>query len=278
MKQIECIHLFPQLTEELLKLLRSLNHKEWLKPSPIKNRTVKDLVSHLIDGSLRKLSIQRDGFEDKSISPNINSYDDLVQHIQILNSDWMNILRRLSPEILIDLLEYSETQFNEFIKTLNPRDKALYGVAWAGEMESENWFDIAREYTEKWHHQMQIRLALNKPVLMDVKFTEPLFDTFMQGLPHLYKNFTNYETGDRIKFSITGTLNKSWVIEQQDERWVFVDDNSNNIKSSIEIADEIAWQLFTNTIRDKQKYKSIIKCIGNKKVADTLIEYVTVMS
>lgn len=143
MKQIETIELFPQLTEELLNLLRTLNNSDWLKPSLIQDRTVKDLVSHLIDGSLRKLSIQRDGFDDKTNTPNINSYGDLVNHIQTLNSTWMNVSRRLSPSILIDLLEYSENQFYEFIKTLNPNDTALYGVDWAGEFESKNWFDIA---------------------------------------------------------------------------------------------------------------------------------------
>jgi hypothetical protein len=66
------------------------------------------------------------------------------------------------------LLEYSDKQFFDFLKTLNPNDKAIFSVAWAGESESENWFDVAREYTEKWHHQMQIRLALNKPILMGI--------------------------------------------------------------------------------------------------------------
>ncbi|MEJ7682555.1 MAG: hypothetical protein WKG06_32810 [Segetibacter sp.] len=28
---------------------------------------------------------------------------------------------------------------------------------WAGEKKSKNWFHIAREYTEKWHHQMSSR-------------------------------------------------------------------------------------------------------------------------
>lgn len=128
MQQIETLHLFPRLTDELLKLLRSLNEADWLKTSPIKGRTVKDLVAHIIDGSLRKLSIQRDGFADQSNAPYIRSYDDLVQHIQTLNHEWMQVTRRLSPKILIDLLEYSENEFNTFIQTLNPHGKAIFPV------------------------------------------------------------------------------------------------------------------------------------------------------
>lgn len=278
MKQIETIELFPQLAKELVTLLNSLNESDWLKPSPIRGRTIKDLVSHLIDGSLRKISIQRDQFDDKTNTPNINSYGELVNHIQTLNSDWMNVSRRLSPSILIDLLEYSENQFHEFIKTLNPQDKALFGVAWAGEIESENWFDIAREYTEKWHHQMQIRLALDKPILMDTKFTEPLYDTFMRGLPHLYKDFTDFEIGDKIKISVTGILNKSWVLERQTEKWIAIDNISEDINSSVELSDSIAWKIFTNTDKDKEKYKSSLKTTGNSKIGLKLLDYITVMS
>ena len=34
-----------------------------------------------------------------------------------------------------------------------------FGVAWAGEERSPAWFDVARELTERWHHQAHIRLA-----------------------------------------------------------------------------------------------------------------------
>lgn len=278
MKQIETIALFPQLSAELLLLLRSIDDSDWLKPSPIPGRTVKDLVSHLIDGSLRKLSLQRDGFDDKTNVPIIQSYADLVDHIQTLNSDWMKISRRLSPKILIDLLAYSQNQFHEFIQTLNPKDKAIYGVAWAGEFESENWFDLAREYTEVWHHQMQIRLALDQPLLMEPKFSEPLYDTFMYGLPYLYKDFKDYTSGYKIKITLTGSLNKSWVLEKKAQKWRLVGDTSDKINTSVELADDIAWKIFTNTDRDKKKYKSLIKVIGDEEIGLKLLDYITVMS
>ncbi|HAY71267.1 MAG TPA: hypothetical protein DCX89_05200, partial [Saprospirales bacterium] len=145
MKRIETIHLFPKLTEELLELLQGLEASDWLKPSPINGRTVKDLVSHLIDGSLRNLSFQRDNFTDDTNVPNINSYKDLVDFIQKLNKEWMIVSRRLSPPILIDLLQYADKQFYEFLKNKNPNDKAIFSVAWAGEAESQNWCIIRSE-------------------------------------------------------------------------------------------------------------------------------------
>lgn len=278
MEQIETLHLFPKLTEEFLKLLRELEPSEWLKPSPIKGRTVKDLVSHVIDGSLRNISMQRDNFMDNSNIPNINSYVDLINHIQKLNTDWMNVSKRLSPEILIDLLEYSDKELYEFLKSKNPKVKAMFSVAWAGETESENWFDIAREYTEKWHHQMQIRLALDKPILLDTEYSEPLYNTFMIALPHLYREFSNFENGTKIKISMTGKLNKSWVIEWQTDKWDFIVSNKSDIFTSVEIPDDIAWVIFTNTDREKEKYETKIKISGDKSIGLKLLELVTVMS
>lgn len=278
MEKIETLHLFPKLTEEFLKLLRELEADDWLKPSPINGRTVKDLVSHLIDGSLRNISLQRDNFMDNSNAPNIKSYDDLINYIQKLNKDWMIVSRRLSPEILIDLLEYSDKKFYDFIKTKKPNEKAVFSVDWAGETESENWFDIAREYTEKWHHQMQIRLALNKPILLSTEYSAPLYNTFMLALPHLYRDFIDYENGTKIKISLTGNLSKSWVIERQTDKWGFINSESDNIHTSVEIPDDIAWIIFTNTDRDKEKYKTKIKIKGDKSIGLKLLDFTTVMS
>ena len=278
MTHIKTLHLFSKLTMELLKLSRSLDTSDWMKPSPIKGRTIKDLVSHLIDGSLRKTSMQRDNFVDNTNAPNLNSYNDVVNHIQKLNKDWIEISRRLSPTILIDLLEYSDNQLYNFLKTLDPEDKAMFSVAWAGELESENWFDIAREYTEKWHHQMQIRLALSKPLLMNTEYLEPLYDTFMLALPHLYHDFTNFDNGAKIKISLSGSFKKSWVIERETKKWTFANSKCGDIHTSVELPSDIGWVLFTNTDRDKEKYKARIKTIGDNSIGLKLFDLVTVMS
>ena len=278
MKNIETLDLFPELTSELVKLLKGIRMTDWNKPSPIKGRTVKDLVSHLIDSSLRRLSIQRDKYTSKSVKADIKSYADLVDYIQHLNKEWMKTTERLSPQIILELLEYSEGQLYDFFKTLDPEGKAIFSVQWAGEEESKNWFDIAREYTEKWHHQMQIRLALNKPLLMDKKFTEPLYDTFMLGLPHLYREMKNYPAGDTIMITLTGNLNKTWLLEKQEDKRILTDKLEKEANTKIRFSEKDAWIIFTNTDRDKEKYKSKIDIAGDTELGYKLIDFVTVLS
>jgi hypothetical protein len=278
MERIDTLTLFPELTSELISLLKSLSIEEWSSPTPIQGRTVKDLVSHLIDGSLRRLSIQRDKYESNSAKVDIKSYSDLVNYIQTMNKDWMHATERLSPAILLDLLEYSESKLYDFFKTIDPEGKAIFPVQWAGEEESQNWFDIAREYTEKWHHQMQIRIALNRPLLMDVKYTQPLYDTFMLGLPHLYRDMTDFPLRETIQITITGKLNKNWILVRQTDKWVLMNDLAHEAKTKVVFSEDDAWLVFTNTDRDKEKYRSRITVDGDPKLGYKLLEFVTVLS
>ncbi|MGO8055541.1 maleylpyruvate isomerase N-terminal domain-containing protein, partial [Rhizobium leguminosarum] len=141
--------LFPVLDAKLIELLRSLSPDEWNKPTIARLWTVKDVATHLLDGNLRTLSLSRD---KHIIHPDreINSYESLVDYLNQLNADWVKATKRLSPEMLIELLELSGKQYSQYLTTLDINADAIFSVAWAGEQTSKNWFHIAREYTEKW--------------------------------------------------------------------------------------------------------------------------------
>lgn len=269
--QIETIHLFPKVNVALIELLKSLTYEQWLAPTVLPGRTVKDIASHILDGSLRNLSLQRDNHV--AMTPDISSYQDLVDYIQMLNKTWIDVSKRLSPQILITLLETSETMFYEFKRTLDPQDKAIFAVSWAGEDESQNWFDIAREYTEKWHHQAQIRLAVNKPGIESKELLYPVLDTFMRGIPHAYRN--EKITGT-IAITITGQAGGSWFLHNAGERWQFTSEATETPITIITLPDLIAWRLFTDSIDQKEALKHI-EISGDKKRAQPLLSMTTVM-
>ena len=94
---------------------------------------------------------------------NADDYKDLVAFINQLNASWVAAAKRLSPRVLVDLLEWSGPRVAELFASLPPDGPAHFPVAWAGEERSANWMDTGREYTEKWHHQAQIREAVGAP-------------------------------------------------------------------------------------------------------------------
>ena len=115
---IDVLDIFSELNKKLILLLENLSKEDWEKDTCLKNRNVKDLASHILDTSLRRLSLQRDNYFSEN--PEINSYDDLVDFIQRLNRDWIVATKRLSPEIIISLLKNSENELVAFLKTLPP--------------------------------------------------------------------------------------------------------------------------------------------------------------
>jgi hypothetical protein len=276
MQEIQTLHLFPKLNHSLISLLGSLTQEEWLTPSPIEGRTVKDLASHLLDGSIRRLSQQRDQFFPGK--PVVYTYHDLVEYIQTINKEWILASRKISPQILVELLKIHEREVYELFQTLDPNEPAIFPVAWAGETQSPNWFDIAREYTEKWHHQMQIRLSLDKSLMMDRSYVQPLYKTFMMGLPYALKEASDFPDLTALKVSISGHYSESWQVVKQNGLWIMENENSSPVQTEITIPEEVGWIIFTNTDRDKQKYIPRMDIKGNEALAQFVVNMVTVMS
>lgn len=156
---VPTIHLFSPLDQLLIELLHSLTAEEWALQTLAPAWKVKDVAAHLLAGNVRNLSISRDNFYDPSAA-HISTYQDVVQYLNLINNDWVKAMQSVSPQMLITLLSITNSLYSDHLAKLDPIEKAIFPVAWAGDEESQNWFHIAREYTEKWHHQQQIRHAL----------------------------------------------------------------------------------------------------------------------
>src|SRR5579859_1635904 len=183
---ILCAHLLRRVDAELIDLLRSLSPDEWDIQTVAPLWKVRDVAAHLLDTALRKLSIVRDSCNVEAV-PN-RSPQDLITLVNRLNREGVTVYRRLSPRILIDLLKVACEQSANFHESLDPFAPATFAVSWAGEKTSLNWFDTARELTERWHHQQQVRLATNRPGIMTPDLYHPVLDCFLRGLPHVYRD------------------------------------------------------------------------------------------
>jgi uncharacterized protein (TIGR03083 family) len=177
-------HLFPEILEGLIGLLSGLTAEEWERPTVCAGWSVKDVALHLLGVEVGILSRKRDGFSNPS--PAVSNSDDLVDLVNNLNAMWVQATRRISPRLLCDLLEHTGQQVCRYWGSLDPY--ALGGpVSWAGPGPAPVWLDLAREYTERWHHQQHIRDAVGKPGFKEPKFLAPVLDAFVRALPHTYR-------------------------------------------------------------------------------------------
>jgi uncharacterized protein (TIGR03083 family) len=241
-------HLYAKVEAKLIELLRSLTVEDWERPTVSPRWKVKDVAAHLLDTQLRKLSLARDGYPTEH--PAISSAADLAAFINRLNEEGVRVYRRLSPPVLISMMELASKQCAEYHKSLDPFAPATFPVSWAGEQESLNWFDTARELTERWHHQQQIRMALNRPGIMTRELYYPVLDCFMRALPFAYRD-VHAEPGSALQFKISGDCGGSWFLQRERTGWRLVNRLCGSKIAEVTIPQEIAWRVFTKGI-DRQ--------------------------
>lgn len=268
---------FAALGGELIQLLRSLSDEQWRLPTVAPQWTVKDIAAHLLDTASRRLSLERDRFTPPPPDRTIDGYNDLVAFLNDLNAQWVAAFRRLSPRLLTDFLELVEPQHTELMLGCDPWKRALFPVAWAGEDESLAWFDIARELTERWHHQQQIRLAVGAPPLDDPWLSEPIFETFLRALPHGYRDVTA-PPGTALAVRIEGRKVYAYTLRARENGgWDLLAGEAADPAARIILSEEPAWLLFTKGLRGEAA-KRRARIEGDAALAEMFFEILAVMA
>lgn len=268
------IQLLQELDDLLLDLLPGLDAAGWERQTVAREWNVKDVVAHLLDGNIRGLSLGRDRYFGEQ--PVITSYQDLVDFLNRLNAGWVCAMKRVSPAMLIDLHRQTGKAYVDYLATLDPDQPALFSVAWAGEDESLNRFHIAREYTEKWLHQQQIRAAIGDTTLLAATFFFPFIDIFMQALPYAYRDIVVAE-GTTVAMEVSGEAGGIWTIGYSGSRWSFQEDVSQPADCHITLSPEIAWPLFSKSIRPGE-IREGISVSGDAALAGAGLGMISVMA
>jgi len=271
---IPTLHLFLPLDQKLIGMLKSLSPEDWKKPTLAKLWSVKDVAAHLLDGNLRVLA-QAQNYTGEFPSE-ILTYEDLVVYLNRLNADWVIAMKRVSPGTLIELLETTQPSVIDYYHSLDLWAPARFAVSWAGEQESKNWFHVAREYTERWHHQQQIREAVGKEGIMDKQFFYPLIQTFMMALPHSWRTISAPD-GAVISVKVIGDSGGEWRIKFQSKKWIFISKSASTPDTSIEISADTAWKLFTKALPETEASQKI-KIAGNQELGKPILKMVSVMA
>lgn len=241
---IYTVDLFPETQIQLMHLLSSLKPDEWAAPTVCDGWSVKDIAAHIIADDFGVVSRGRDGH--RWWSAGVDSLDELIAAINAQNEAWVSATRRLSPQIICDVLWMSGEQLYEYLCTLDPH--AIGGpVHWAGPDPAPVWLDIAREYTERWAHQQQIRDATGRPGLRDRRFFASVLDTYVRALPHTYRD-TAAPEGTHIRLVIEGEAGGTWSLVRNAPRWSLYTDVERAADASVTLDQDTAWRLFTKGI------------------------------
>ena len=266
---------FAELGAALVDLLRSLRQEQWSLPTVCPAWSVRDVASHLLDTACRRLAAGRDGSRLPPPGKSLAEYRELLAFLNDLNAQWVEAARRLSPRLLTDFLALVEPQLAEYMLSLDPWSPGV-PVAWAGESESQSWFDVARELTERWHHQQQIRLAAGAPPLDDPRLSAPVFETFLRALPHRYRD-VEAAAGTSLAVRIEGRVPYACTLRRDAAGWTLLAGEAAEPAARIVLPEEPAWLLLTKGMTGEAA-RARSKIEGDSRIAAPFFGVVAVMA
>ena len=277
MKQPEPIlvaQLFPELRGHLLELLNGLSSAEWNLPTAARFWTVKDIALHLLGGDLGILSRKRDAFTPP-LGRSLERWEDLVAFINELNQTWLLATRRLSARVLCDLLVHTGPEAEAYFASLDPFALGD-SVSWAGAGPAPVWLDIAREYTERWHHQQQIRDATSRPGLYTPRLFAPVLEAFVRALPRTFQQVAAPE-GSIVQLRLEGPGGGAWCVRKTPKGWELLVGEAESPNAEVILSSEDAWKVFTRGLslpqaRERAKFR------GDASLGAKLLETVSVIA
>ena len=250
-------------------MLRGLPDDAWTRTA-VGAWQVRDVVAHLIDIGMRRLSFHRDGHVPPPPPFPIQNDRDFARFINQINADWVGAACRLSTRQLADLYETSVTELSDFVESLPFDGPGLFGVSWAGEMESAGWFDIGREFTEQWHHQAQIREAAGAEPPPDPAWLHATLLIALRGLPHAYRAHAAAD-GLGLTLEVSGSAGGTWTLERTGGGWRLMEGAPAARAARARMTDETAWRLLFNGL-PREKAAAAIRVDGDASLAQPLLD------
>ena len=270
------LHLFPEERSSLLDLFDHLAAEDWERPSACPGWTVKDIGLHLLGTEVGRLSGSRDGVgAGPSTTIDSDNWNSLVEWLNRWNETWLEGVRRISPRLLRELLETTGESVYQYFGSLDPNE--IGGpVSWAGPQPAPVWLDIAREYTERWVHQQQIRDAVGRPGLKEPRFIGPVLDTFVRALPHTFRN-VEADEGTSVGLHISGDSGGNWTVVKEHQGWRLYKGRDKQPSANVTMDQELAWRLFTRGAeRDDAISRANIE--GDRALAETVFDAVSIIA
>jgi uncharacterized protein (TIGR03083 family) len=204
--------LFPQLRAELGALLAGLDDGDWARPTACPGWSVHGVTAHLLGVELGNVSVRRDRW---GLGP--GEGEDLDSWLNAFNQQWVEAAGRISPRLLVELIDVAALRFEEQVATLD-LDAAGGPVQWAtGADPAPVWLDVAREYMERYVHQQQIRSATGRPSL-GAAFTSPVLTTAAHALPRALDQVAR-PAGTVVTFAAEGEGGGSWLVVRAVSGW-----------------------------------------------------------
>jgi hypothetical protein len=149
-------------------------------------------------------------------------------------------------------------------------------VTWAGPDPAPVWLDLAREYTERWHHQQHIRDAVGKPGLGEPRFLAPVLQAFVRALPQTFRH-VDAADGTLVAFTISGQAGGHWFLLKEQDRWGLYVDVPGKPEAQVIMDEDTAWRVFTKGL-DRTEAQARTTLLGDRSLGRKVLDTVSILA
>jgi uncharacterized protein (TIGR03083 family) len=263
--------LFPRERGELLTLLGGLNASDWQQPTVCPGWSVHDVVAHVVHDYIRKLSGKRDRFS----APGPVAGETLPAFLDRVNQEFVDAASRWSPRVLIDLVGHLGPELDRLWESLD-LDQLGEAVSWAApDVPAPVWLDVAREYTEYWVHQQQVRDAVGVPGASDDQLTFPVMDTFLRAVPCALR-LVPAEPSTCVQIRVSGSGAGVWAVRRRDGDWAVALGPAAAPAAEVELSSDCLWRVATRGI-SVEAARGQASVTGDEALASAVLSLVSIV-
>ena len=135
--------------------------------------------------------------------------------------------------------------------------------------------DVGREYTERWHHQMQIRDAVGAPGLLQRRWLDPLLDLSVRALPRAYRDVAA-PVGTAVVFEVSGEAERAWSVVREAAGWIVLRGRAAQPAAGVRADADAAWRLLYNALSPAAA-RARLTTTGDPALTDPLLAARSVM-
>lgn len=235
--------LFPRERQAMLELLGGLGAADWAAPTVCPGWDVHDVVGHVLNDYMRRLSGSRDRYGGAVFADD----ETLPAYLARTNEEFVRSSRQLSPQLMIELLDHLGPRLDAVWAATDLQAAADLNVSWAAtDIGSPAWLDIGRDYTEFWVHQQQVRDAVSVAGATEPDLMAPVLDIFARALPNTVRTHDRPE-GSTAHLEVLGPAGGRWGTVRQDGRWRMAEP-AGEPDARVSMDQDTFWRLATRGI------------------------------
>ena len=133
------------------------------------------------------------------------------------------------------------------------------------------WLDCARDLTEYWVHQQQVRAATGRPGGRDPATVHAVLETFLRAMPHTLRRLDRSD-GSTLAVVVPGEAGGRWGWRRGRGRWWPADPDGAGTVVTVEA--DVLWRLCVRMIEPAQARARVT---GDRDLAAAALRIVSII-